>query len=176
MRAHYFSRLCKRMTTLLEPFEDFDLTIRSWSFKRKYKVERKIRPIHYPVKIPLRIFRKLVRLLNQRYPEHNYRLATVTLFSRVDGRSEVHRNFIDQAHLVYTPPCERTILRQLGVDGRLRKTRYHVIRRGECCIDNPPVYYDPRAGRFFVPASYFLRHKRLTNSVIYYRLRSLGVV
>jgi len=172
MRVHFFDRSLSRAVTLLEPFEDFALTIRSYSRLRKYQTTRTIRPIFYPIKIPLRDLRKLVRLLNERYPDHNYRLTTVTLFSQ----PEVCRNFMEQTSLVYSLGSKRVISRQFIRIQQPRRTRYHIIRRGKCCLDNPPVYYDPRAGRFFVPASYVERHKRLTHSVIYYRLRSLGVV
>jgi len=143
VRKLYFSAKCKRAITLLEPFEDFDITLRSYSRLPHHKTVRTYEPKHYPLRIPLRKLKAQVKDLQQRYAKHNYRLVTRTLFARVNGR--------------------------------LRKIRFHIIRRGKACMDNPPVYYDPRAGRFFVPRSYVEGHKRLTRTVVYYRLRALGV-
>ena len=58
----------------------------------------------------------------------------------------------------------------------VKRGKYYIIRRGNYSLNNVPVYFDLKAGKVLVPASYVKRAGKLVNSVILYRLNPLGIV
>lgn len=76
---------------------------------------------------------------------------------------------------------ERLQARFLSMDYRVEETsvrgeRALRVRRGKVGPENPPVYYFPKSGRIYVPSSYLRRRKRLTLSILCYRLKAWGVI
>jgi len=139
----FFRKSGKKKVTLLEPFEDFEVKLRSYSRLERYKTLRKFRAPKYPFKIRTKKLEKNVEELRQRFPDKNYRLRVRKLWRRVGDK--------------------------------MKMVKMWVIRRGECCLDNPPLYYYPKEGRFFVPRSYVKNHYKLVCAVVIYRLNDLRV-
>jgi len=56
------------------------------------------------------------------------------------------------------------------------KVRFHVIKRGDDELNNPPMYFDLKSGRCYIPKHIVESRPRLASAVVLYRLRPLGAV
>jgi len=139
----FLKKSAKEKITLLEPFVDFEVKLRSFSRFKKYETERTIKPLKYPYKVRISKIERMVERLQKNYPDKNYRLQMQKLWKKVrDG---------------------------------MKMVKLWVISRGEPCLDNPPLYYLPKEGRFFIPQEYVESRYRLCCAVVVYRLNDLRI-
>jgi len=138
-------------------------------FKRSAKGKVVLLEPFVDFEVRLRSYSRLERYKTMRkfrplkYP---FKIRTKKLEKAVE---ELQRRFPDKKYRLRV----RKLWRRIG--DKMKMVKMWVIRRGECCLDNPPLYYDPKEGRFFVPRSYVINHYKLVCAVVVYRLNDLRV-
>jgi len=80
------------MLELQEVFKDFDITVRSWTYRPKYTTTRLIVPKDYPKIVTLEDLENYVQRLAERYPERNFNLKKIRL--RDPAQEANHRKWI----------------------------------------------------------------------------------
>jgi hypothetical protein len=59
---------------------------------------------------------------------------------------------------------------------KIKGNVYYILRRGSTSLNNPPIYFDLKHKKVYVPKTYVMRKRKLVNFVINMRLHALGVV
>ena len=144
-----------RRANLLTVFDDFPVLIRSYSGVHKQRTIRKVQLRQDAVTLDIESLRKKIKDLQERYPDKGF-----------------YFEWTDVINLAAPDPC-----------GLAFQMKRHMTRRMACWIigrrekegKNIPLYWSPRFHRLYVPKSYYQHQKRLTCSVISYRLRDLGI-
>ena len=144
-----------RRANLAVVFEDFPVLIRSYSGVHKQRTVRKVELRHKDVILDLESLQKKIKDLQKAYPEKGFYLE----------KHEV-RNLSFQDTIPVSFQERKNASRNMTC---------YIIGRREKGGKNIPLYWSPRFHRLYVPWSYLRHQKRLTCSVILYRLRDFGI-
>jgi len=145
----------KRNASLLVIGKDFPILLRSYSGARKQRTVRKLLLRSEVVTLDPEAIRKKVKVLQEKYPDKEFYFE----WTEVTNKScpdPTPLSFQMERHMTRGMTC-------------------WIIGRREKGGKNIPLYWSPRFHRLYVPKSYYQHQKRLTCSVISYRLRDLGI-
>jgi len=148
-----------RRASLLVVGEDFEVKLRSYSGKEGYRVVRKIDLKDRNIELDLKATQEKIKELQEKYPDKGFFFEKhMVINNSIElGESIALR---DRRHMAHRMLC--WIIGRRNPDRKLRKK-------------DVPVYWNGTYKRLYVPKSYYERQKRLTCSVIMYRLRDLGI-
>ena len=130
---------------MLEVFKDFEVVVRGKCNYGRYEAEFVIEPKTNPKTVTLKDLESYVERLRQRYPDKNFYLRR----THVKGR------------LFYVITRKSYVTLPNGKRKRVR--------------DRVPIYVDLESQRFYVPASYVKKQRRLVNYIVMRTLGALGV-
>lgn len=144
-----------RRANLAIVFEEFPVHIRSYSGIHKQRYIRKVELRHKAVTLDIEALKEKIKNLQERYPDKGFYL---------------------EKHMVRNLSFQDTIpVSFIRRKGASRRMMCWIMGRREKGGKNIPLYWSPRFHRLYVPWSYIRHQKRLTSSVILYRLRDLGI-
>jgi hypothetical protein len=134
-------------------------TIRPKGSPKSYHYDRQLKVESENIQVNLENIKEKIKELQEKYPNKGFYLERhmVVNASIPLGKS---RAFRQQRHMAHRMIC--WIIGRRNPDRKLRRK-------------DVPIYWSPLYMRLYVPKSYYDRNKRLTCSVISYRLRDLGV-
>jgi len=148
-----------RRANLLVICQDFPImlktTIRPKRSRRSYHYDRQVKVGTENIRVNLENVKEKIKELQEKYPDKKFYFErhTVTVLNAPENPSLA---FTLARHIARTMVC-------------------WIIGRREKGKKNIPVYWSSRFEKLYVPKSYYERNKRLTCSVISYRLRDLGI-
>jgi len=144
-----------RRARLLIVGEDFKPKIRSYSTKKSYRTVRRLELGPRDIRLDIGAIQKKVKELQEKYPDKGFYFEKhkVMNLNAHDGWS---RRDQEERHMAHSMVC-------------------WIFGRREKGAKNIPLYWSSRFERLYVPQSYVKHQKRLTASMILYRLRDLGV-
>jgi len=148
-----------RRANLLVVCRDFPIQIRSYTYSERYRTVRKLAIGPRDIRINLERIKEKIKELQKKYPDKGFYFERheVTVLNCPMDASRFDQ---DQMKLSHKMIC--WIIGRRNPDPKLRRK-------------DVPVYWSPKFERLYVPKSYYERNKRLTCSVISYRLRDLGI-
>jgi len=164
---------------LLQIFKDFQIEVKGASYR--YNAIFKVIPKKNPKKLTKKDLEKYIKKLQEKYPERNFKLRKYKNFLVISQKTtyvdketkkeintlktrlrNINRRLLQSALDRY----ERIVITQ-----QLKKLKRKVKKKKGVV----PIYVDLKKQRFYVPASYVKRRRRLVNYICMVTLGSLGI-
>jgi len=145
----------KRRAKLLVVGQDVHVTLRSYTGRPEYKTVRKLVIRRKDIELDIQAVKEKVKVLQEKYPKKGFYFewTKVTNLSAPD-------------------PCPLSFQMERNMTREMTCWVFGRRAKGE---KNIPLYWCPRFKRLYVPSSYWGHQKRLTSSMISYRLRDFGI-
>jgi len=166
---------------LLEVFRDFDVVVKSWTFRPRHNTTKLVVPLQKPRVVTPSDLRRHVQRLQRRFPDRNFTLrrykgmyvVTRPSYRRALDKDHARKLRAERRKLMRRIPMVRTISRVILLN-KIREIDT-MLRKRKRIKDRVPIYFDLEAQRFYVPHTYVETQPKLVNYICMVTLGALGV-
>jgi len=170
---------------LLEVFKDFEITVGSWTFRRKYTQRRKVVPLQNPQTLTKKDLQEYVLSLQKRYPRRGFKLRKYKDFYVIDQDLIDQEHYQEKKRIIEAIKSEEIRIRRTPLINAIEhyitlkvieKLKNHLKQlRKNRKKDRIPLYFNLKEQKIYVPKTYVTKNRSLTNYICMRTLGALGI-